>query len=141
MGRMWQTLLLYQENTIFGWLPVEELAAQNQDKYYNAINKSTTRNDSAIFAQFMLTLIAKAVSDFKLNQDNVHVNVLENVRVNLGDIIYNEIKNNPHITYSELSKKINRTEKTVQRAVAYLKQKNLIERVGSYKTGYWSIKE
>jgi Fic family protein len=148
MGRMWQTLLLYQENSIFGWLPVEELVAANQQKYYKAINESTVHNDSAIFAQFMLTLLAEAVADFKQKQDknggdvleNVLVNVPANVRVNEAEkMALREIRKNPHITYEELSKKIKKTEKTVQRTISSLKKKNLIERVGSDKTGYWKI--
>ena len=37
MGRMWQTLLLYQENPVFAWLPVESIIARNQQEYYRAL--------------------------------------------------------------------------------------------------------
>ncbi|MDR1115370.1 MAG: Fic family protein, partial [Tannerella sp.] len=50
MGRMWQTLLLYQENPVFAWLPVETIVAHNQQEYYRAIRRSTHHNDSGIFA-------------------------------------------------------------------------------------------
>ncbi len=55
MGRMWQTLLRYQENPVFAWLPVESIVARNQQEYYCAIQCFTHHNDSRIFAQFMLS--------------------------------------------------------------------------------------
>lgn len=68
MGRMWQTLLLYQENPVFGWLPVETIIASRQEEYYAAIRQSTQENNSAVFAEFMLAALAEAVAAFKNNQ-------------------------------------------------------------------------
>ncbi len=65
MGRMWQTLLLYQENPVFAWLPVESIVAHNQQEYYRAIRRSTNNNDSGIFAQFMLSAIKQATGEFR----------------------------------------------------------------------------
>ena len=65
MGRMWQTLLLYQENPVFAWLPVESIVARNQQEYYRALRRSTAHNDSGIFAQFMLSVLKEATADFK----------------------------------------------------------------------------
>jgi len=140
MGRMWQTLLLYQENTIFGWLPVEELVAENQQRYYNAINESTTKNDSAIFAKFMLELISKAVKNLKQQQDekkNVGVNVGQNVGVKYE--IIEAIKQNPHITAKELAAALDKTQRTIERHIKDLKEHGKLIRVGSDKTGYWEV--
>jgi len=68
MGRMWQTLLLYQENPVFAWLPVETIIAHNQQEYYRALRRSTHHNDSGIFAQFMLSAIKQATAEFKEQQ-------------------------------------------------------------------------
>ncbi len=65
MGRMWQTLLLYQENPVFAWLPIESIVAHNQQEYYRAIRRSTNNSDSGIFARFMLAAIKQATGDFR----------------------------------------------------------------------------
>lgn len=43
MGRLWQSLILSKLNPVFQYLPVETLVHDNQLKYYEAINASTTR--------------------------------------------------------------------------------------------------
>jgi Fic family protein len=65
MGRMWQTLLLYQENPVFAWLPVESIIARDQQEYYRALRRSTHHNDCGIFAQFMLSAIKQSTAEFK----------------------------------------------------------------------------
>ena len=40
MGRMWNTLLLYQWKPIFAWIPVETVIQERQDDYYNALGEA-----------------------------------------------------------------------------------------------------
>ena len=47
------------------------------------------------------------------------------------------IKNNPKITREILSAELNRTSRQIQRVIDSLKEKKLIERIGSSKGGYW----
>lgn len=66
-------------------------------------------------------------------------NVQENVHVKLNKTqleIYNLIKEYPNITFDELKKLLNVTIRTITRNIAFLKENELIERVGSDKTGY-----
>lgn len=139
MGRMWQTLLLYQENPVFGWLPVETIIARQQEEYYAAIQQSTKENDSAIFAEFMLTALAEAVAEFKNNQGVVGVSLSAPLN-KTEEAVLNVVTNNPYATYREIASKIDKTPKTVQRALASLKERGLISRVGSDKTGHWVSK-
>lgn len=136
MGRMWQTLLLYQENPIFGWLPVETIIAKRQQEYYAAIQLSTKDNNSAIFAEFMLTALAEAVAEFKNNQGVVGSPIGAPLS-KTEQAVLAAITSNPHATYQIIAHKISKTPKTVQRIVASLKDRELIYRVGSDKTGYW----
>ena len=53
--------------------------------------------------------------------------------------VYNEIKNNVNITAQEISKKLNKTKRTIERIFTSLKEKKIIKRVGSDKTGHWEI--
>ena len=70
---------------------------------------------------------------FEFIRTNVHLNEQE-------QIIFNLINNNDRITKEELSLRINKSEKTVQRIISKLVSYNLIERIGSNKDGYWKVK-
>lgn len=49
MGRLWQTLILNQWNPLFANLPVESMVHEHQSEYYQAINLSTKKTESAQF--------------------------------------------------------------------------------------------
>ncbi len=136
MGRMWQTLLLYQENSVFGWLPVETIIAKRQEEYYTAIQRSTKENDSAIFAEFMLTALAESVAEFKNNQGVVG-RPLDAPLSTAEQAVLKVITSNAYATYQEIADTISKTPKTVQRTLASLKNRGLVSRVGSDKTGHW----
>lgn len=136
-GRLWHTLLLHQENSIFGWLPIETIIAANQEAYYRAIQDSTKNNDSGIFAEFMLKVIAKAVADFRTEHEGTNDAHLTDDEKQVLEII----KKNPSASYSEISAKLNKTEKTVGRILASLKDREIISRIGSNKTGSWVINQ
>ena len=142
MGRMWQTLLLYQENPVFAWLPVESIIAHNQQEYYRAIRRSTHNNDSGIFAQFMLSVIKEAATDFK---EKYHRGEINDGGVNGGvnatqKEILSLIKENSYIRIFEMAQKLSKPVRTVENNIKQLKEKGIISRVGSDKTGYWIIK-
>jgi Fic family protein len=138
MGRMWQTLLLYQENPVFGWLPVETIIARRQDEYYTAIAQSTKDNNSAIFSEFMLVALAEAVTEFKNNQGVVGIPISAPLSATEQSVL-NVITANPYANYREIAEKISKTPKTVQRTIANLKERGLIVRKGSDKTGHWEV--
>ena len=76
MGRLWQTLILSRWNPIFANIPVESLIYQNQKAYYEALQASTDRTDSAPFIEFILQMILDAIlSSTDTAQDSGHVNV------------------------------------------------------------------
>ena len=49
------------------------------------------------------------------------------------------IEQNPSITYEEMTEKTGKSRRTISRLITELKEKNIIARVGSDKTGYWQI--
>lgn len=57
MGRMWQTVLLYQWNSLFGWLPVETIIKERQEEYYQVLGECDRMADSGIFIEFVLQAI------------------------------------------------------------------------------------
>lgn len=49
------------------------------------------------------------------------------------------LKQSPSMTNAELAKASGKSERTVSRLLAALKNKKLIHRIGSNKTGYWKV--
>jgi ATP-dependent DNA helicase RecG len=49
------------------------------------------------------------------------------------------LKENPVVNSSTLALELNRTRKTVTRALKELKDAGFIKRIGSDKTGYWEV--
>ncbi len=66
MGRMWQTLILYNWKKIFGWLPVESLIKERQDEYYRVLGECDEAADSGRFIEFLLEAILDSLKE--LNQ-------------------------------------------------------------------------
>ena len=62
MGRLWQSLILARWNPLFADIPVESQIFQHQAEYYQAVQKSTQKSDSAPFITFMLRMILDTVS-------------------------------------------------------------------------------
>ncbi|MEQ1102658.1 MULTISPECIES: Fic family protein [Acinetobacter] len=82
MGRLWQTLILSRWNPIFANIPVESLIFQNQKAYYEALQESTDRTDSAPFIEFILQMILDAIlSSNDTAQDSDHATAQANVQV------------------------------------------------------------
>ena len=71
---------------------------------------------------------------------NVQINDYEKLTKIEKEILEIVIEN-PEITQINIASRLGRTPKTVQRAIAALKTKGSIERVGSNKKGYWKIKK
>lgn len=62
MGRLWQTLLLMNEYLVFEYLPVESIIKAEQNKYYEALNKSDSLGHCTPFIVFMLESILKSLN-------------------------------------------------------------------------------
>ena len=50
------------------------------------------------------------------------------------------MRNNPNITQPQLMSAIGVGKTAIQNNIAFLKKNGYIERVGSNKNGYWSVK-
>jgi ATP-dependent DNA helicase RecG len=51
------------------------------------------------------------------------------------------IKNNSQVTIDELSKSLNMTTRAIEKNIAKLKSRGILERVGADKGGYWKINQ
>lgn len=78
-----------------------------------------------VFYRMNIPVNIPVETDIKLNATETQV----------YDLIYSNLK----ITKNEISKRIGKSEKTVQRAIAKLEKEKMIVRIGSNKSGYWEI--
>jgi len=62
VGRLWQTLILYQWKEVFAYLPLESIIKENQQSYYEAIEASTVLGESTPFIVFMLESILETIT-------------------------------------------------------------------------------
>ena len=84
--------------------------------------------------------ITSTILTFNLQNINERVNDTVNDTVNdrQKDII-KEIIKNKYITLIQLANKLNVSRLTIFRNIQKLKEKQILERIGSDKTGYWEI--
>ena len=137
IGRLWQTVILYNWKKIFNVIPTESIVRDNQQKYYAALEQSGGLGESTPFIEFMLNVILKSIR----KQQNAPVNVTTNVPLKRLQKILNLLENNKQITITRLAQILKVNEKTIKRDIAKLKNNKQIVRVGSSKTGHWKILE
>ena len=77
-----------------------------------------------------------------LKDQNVLINVPLNVLINdpLEKEVLSAIEENSHITQAQLSTKLNRSDRQIRRVLKELREKGIIERIGSRKSGQWIVK-
>ena len=63
IGRLWQTLILHQNNAVFSSLPVESVIREHQQAYYDALEQSGKAGDSTQFIEFMLGILHQSIDD------------------------------------------------------------------------------
>lgn len=126
IGRLWQSLILAKWNPVFLQLPVETMVYNNQNQYYQAINKSTEAGDSGIFIVFMLREI--------LNALHRHVSGQESVDDPL-EAVFRCIQDNPGIRAGMLAERLSIGRRTVERHLQALKRAERIEFRGAPRNG------
>ena len=57
------------------------------------------------------------------------------------EIAFNMISSDKKLSKKDIALRLNKSERTIQRIIASLTNKGLIERNGSNKIGYWKVKD
>ena len=131
-GRLWQSLILGKLSPLFEHLPVENMVHANQDQYYDAIAKSSSLADSGPFIEFMLQEILDALKSHQGAPVNISLTDNESK-------VLSVIKNKPDASAASIAGDIGFSSRQVERIIASLKQKGVIVRNGSNKTGKWEL--
>ena len=89
----------------------------------------------------MLKVINEAIAGMILtsNQETAQETTQETTQKTTQEKIINLIKKNPAITQVELAKILNLTRDGISYNIKILKEKGIIERVGSTKNGIWKL--
>lgn len=132
------------DNTLFAensWYFRNSLVRANYDDYtkniystnefLNKFLENLLFNGKNILKNRYLHIANDTVND-KIDTVNDTVN-------NQNDTVFSMIKHNNKITAIEISVKLGKSLATVKRKIKNLKERKIIERIGSDKTGYWKI--
>lgn len=77
----------------------------------------------------------------EIENKNVGVNVGLNVGVNSTQRkILELIEQNQNIAQKEIASKLKTTVRTIERNINILKEKEILQRIGTDKVGYWKIR-
>ena len=140
IGRLWQSVILYNWREVFNAIPIESIVRDNQQKYYDALEEAGSVGQSTPFVEFMLDTIYKTMQkQIEKNKKNVPTNVPIKIQPQRLNKVLKMIQEDKEITALQISNKLKVSEKTVKRYLSELKAKKFIKRVGSTKGGYWKI--
>ncbi|MBP1672825.1 MAG: cell filamentation protein Fic [Bacteroidetes bacterium] len=110
---------------------------------YEDLSKNIYKNEIYLI-RFLRNLLLHENNILKNRELHIHFNHYQNDTVKLKNDTVNEplfslIKENNQITAIEISTFLNISLSTAKRRIKLLKDRGLIERIGSDKTGYWKI--
>ena len=94
MGRLWQTLILKEQDPVFAFLPVERLVKEQQTEYYSALSKSDQSGNSTQFIEFMLGIIDQSLKDL-LDTQNIVLTGEDRIR------LYRDVAKDEYFTRQE----------------------------------------
>lgn len=110
---------------------------------FDKIVNGTSRlfNDNKKHVEFYATETHFSVVIYNANYNNVENDVINGALNENEKIVYRAMKANPQITIAEIVQKAIISRRTVERIIARLKEKELIERSVANKGGYWKVSE
>lgn len=157
-GRLWQSLILTQLHPLFAHLPVENMVFSNQQAYYDAITASTAAGESTPFIEFMLGEILTTLTAHQGEErTDIDANASPLERefgvifgsqfgikfgIKFGDNdmrVLLLLNSNPTFSSQKIADRLNITKRTVEKIIKRMRENDLLERIGSNKSGYWKI--
>lgn len=133
IGRLWQSVILYNWKKAFIAIPTESIIRDHQEEYYQAIENSTNLGESTPFIEFMLEVILESIqSSVTSNQKSSHKS---------DQKVLELMKQNSKITIKELMQQLSMSESGIKKVIKKLKVENRVQRFGSLKDGRWEVLE
>jgi len=141
IGRLWQSLILYDWKPIFSAVPIESVIRERQQGYYDALEAAGSMGESTPFVEFMLQAILRSCEEELAVERDVPTTVPKNVPKNRQERIIDLMQADSSITIEQLAHACSVSDKTIKRDIAKLKEEGRIERLGSLKSGRWYVKQ
>ena len=132
IARLWVSLMLNNYNKNFEYIPIEEEIYIHQEEYYKAIDECHNNGNANVFIKFMLKIINTSLN--KIIKNNMFKLTSNQER------IIELIINDKYITQDKIADSLNVNVRTVKRNFKVLIDNEIIERIGSDKTGYWEVR-
>lgn len=141
MGRLWQTLILAQWQPMLAWLPVETVIRSRQHDYYAQLARADASSDCSGFIEFMLQAIDDSLGEAIAAEMTVEAPVKTPVerRERTPEQVLAVLRRQPELTLAEVSHVIDRSLRTVERAVAKLQAEGKLRYLGPKKSGHWEV--
>lgn len=140
----------------FGFKVNNQLFEQHSWYFRNALVRANYKNHTKnIHAtnEFLLRFFGNLLlgENNTLQNREMHVHYADTVKKQndtvksrndtVNDTVFSLVKQNKNITAAEISERLNISLSTAKRKIKELKEKGIVERIGSDKTGYWKIIE
>jgi len=134
IGRLWQSVMLYDWREVFVVMPTESIVRDNQEKYYKALEDAGSKAESTPFIEFMLEVILDTVREVGNKVGNKVGNDLSDNQL----LIIEHIKMNSKISASKLSEAVGISKRKIEENLAKLKTMNMLKRIGGTR-GHWEV--
>ena len=121
---------------LFHTFPIETMIRRYQKGYYQAIADSQTIPiDCRPFIEYTLNIIEQSLQDILKNGGlNGGLNLLQQEIISL-------IRDNPYIKTFDIAQKLERPVRTIENNLRTLREKAIIGRQGSKKSGRWIVNQ
>lgn len=130
IGRLWQSMILGKWHPAFPQLPVENMVYASQSGYYKAIEESSKLADCSPFIDFMLGEILKT-----LKQSTAESPFLTASEQNIIQFM----REDASISARQLAEQCGMSARQIEKYIAELKKKGVLQREGARKNGKWKV--
>ena len=157
LGLCWQSLLLARWRPILAGLPLEPTVVERQQEYHRILAYIGENAKTSHFIEFMLRCLLDIILQEVKNkvENKVKNKSREKVQDNTSGKAAGEgnethltkseqrivklLAEDPRITIGTISQRLQLSEAGVNKALAGLRKKGIIERIGANKNGSWKV--
>jgi len=131
---------------------MESVIYQNRPQYYKAIEAAGKANDSGVFIEFTLSALLETIEIQAKQKDESAKEFVEKTSEFVEKFVEKFAENEtqriilrlmierPAISAKKIAGEAGISSRGVQKSIAALKKRGLVERTGSAKGGHWLVK-
>ena len=157
LGLYWQTLLLVRWRPILAGLSMESIVIERQQEYRRIMASLGETAKTCHFIEFILGCLLDTVRQEvknkvenkvkNKNRAKVQDKEAKNTQNEASEVqlskseqrVVKLLAEDPHITIGTLSRRLQLSEAGINKVLASLRKKEIIERVGANKNGSWKV--